>query len=577
MAIDMEMNKKKILTRLQSPGVFACVMNLVVLILLTALFYVKYQDDNDLVMQALLYGVSNNGISVSHLLFSNILWGKFLSFLVQALPAVPWYPVIQYICVWVCLCLISYVIVRRNQRMTGRILAVVLSVFVGYECYITPSYVETASLLSIAAVFVFASCLSDATSCKWHKWVAVLLALLGSLISFSAFLVSFLLAVVALLLVYGMENRKSVSEWTKTERGAALFVIAAVILIPVIAVAGRHIDCRQYTPEDFWEMAGQARGSYEKLYSVGFPSYEDVADELQEAGFANINEVSYSAIQNGYFPFDVDIMPLLHCLSRQHRRLSAETVLSFFRSVPLAFFKTGMFYLWAIFVTIYLLACPHKKSVLWAGISLGMIFLPQFVLYFCYGTGSRQWGLFAYLPAILYLLLHMRQVQMEDMRQTTVYFLFLGLVLYYLFSGNLISAREDGENAKDVIEVAAEGRTHLHLLDFNTYISRFSVFTVYPQRIDADNCYLLDGIYQLVPGFRKLSSLAWPEGENFEGADFYVRSNEAYLATVYGDVYRLVPVNLYVGYGGSSFHSMTNVVYPPLVVEGETAAEEDGL
>lgn len=129
---------------------FPVVMNVIVMFLLMLLFYAKYNSEMDVFMQTLLYGTSGTGTPMSHLVFINVIAGGVLDLLIKIAPGVAWYTVMHYAGTLAALISISYVFVNRyGKTRVCKILATVISIFVGYECYITPMYMKTTILLAV--------------------------------------------------------------------------------------------------------------------------------------------------------------------------------------------------------------------------------------------------------------------------------------------------------------------------------------------------------------------------------------------------------------------------------------------
>ena len=116
------------------------------------MFYPRFHSDLDILMQSSIYGVS--GVSSSYILYSNILLGKILTVFVSILPNVPWYMVFHYVLIFISLFVITYITVKRNKSVTGKVLAAVTVAFIGYECYVEPNYMKTSVLLCVSAAYL---------------------------------------------------------------------------------------------------------------------------------------------------------------------------------------------------------------------------------------------------------------------------------------------------------------------------------------------------------------------------------------------------------------------------------------
>ena len=179
----------------------ALLLNIIVLFVLVLLFYPRFQSKADIMMQSILYGVANQKAS-SHLLFSNILIGYLLKGLVSVLPHCPWYTIFHYFCAFLALWGISYVTMKQNKGYMGIVIAAVVEIFLGYECYIMPGYIRTAALLSAAGGYLIFYYIRQ-ESRKFSIAIAGAgLCILGSMVSFRVFAIGTAIGVLLFLINY---------------------------------------------------------------------------------------------------------------------------------------------------------------------------------------------------------------------------------------------------------------------------------------------------------------------------------------------------------------------------------------
>ena len=100
---------------------------------------------------------------------------------------------------------ISYIIISRNDNSVGHMIAMIVAVFIGYECYIMPVYIKTAAVLT-AASFMLWWYLYQAKEKPFKKTTILaveFLGILGSLVSWKIFLgTSFMMIVVLFFCFY---------------------------------------------------------------------------------------------------------------------------------------------------------------------------------------------------------------------------------------------------------------------------------------------------------------------------------------------------------------------------------------
>lgn len=540
---------------------FVVVMNVIVLFVLTLLFYAHYNCEIDISMQALLYGTVAKDGYWSHLIFSNIFLGKALSILMNFFPMVPWYTIFHYVMTFISMIIISEIVVIYNNNLSGRIIATVISIFLGYECYIVPMYMKTAALLTVTSIMIWWNVLfykrEYSSSRKkifnvrlFQIVLAGIISVVGSWISYRIYIWISLIALVGFV-VRMLRNKK-----LGTCQILAGCSFAGALLISVMC---RQADIHIYSSDPEWNEASMYRNAVEQLYVFGFPEYEDVEFALKTNDYMDVDEITYNAIRSGiYSDYRVNF-EVLQFIADQRVSFNVWKFFMFFRVVPIRAFKTGMFYLWLILV-IVLVYCYGKKVIPRILMSLGMIFFPYFVLYFRYGYESQFLGMIAYLPAIIYLLMDMKDISLAEERYICIYMGLLGLILYYIFSDDMVRGIQETSELKDIVAINDEESLHVHFIDFNYYIQNFSIYQVYPRNVDNERVFLANGIYSFVPGIRRTQQLADELGNNWHGVEIYGR-NEEIIQILIENIANYVDLNMYNLEYGDTFHRLVHYVY----------------
>lgn len=539
---------------------FAITMNIIILLMMILFFYARYNCELDITMQSLLYGVSSKGKSISHLMFSNIFIGKALSVLFNIMPTVPWYTVFHYMMAFISMIVISYVVVSLSNNLTGKTIATVISIFIGYESYVIPMYMKTAVLMAVSSELLLGYImfrradmsthdkLKKRVICIVQMIMAVILGVVGSWISYKAFMMSFLIGLTGVILL-GILNKKIL--------GGTLMTGNAVVLILMIAALSNGVDKHYYQEGSVWENAGNYRDAVEQLYAFGFPDYEDIEVLLKINGYMDVDKTTYSSVKNGVYSEELDNFSLLQLIAGERVELTPWKVLLFFHLVPIRAFKTGMFYLWLILAVVLLSKSHSAKTFGKLLISLLMIGIPYFIMYFRFGYQSLYLGMIAYLPAIIYLILDIGKVSMEEEQYMWVYLGLLGLVLYYNFSVTMVSKLEDTDEMSTILTVSEEHSGTAHLVDFNSYMQNFSIFTVYPKKVESKNLYIVNGVYRIVPGFRPLEKV---KQKKWKKIKIYCRNNETEKVMVHNmDAY--IHLKKYEHAYEDSFYGLKQLVY----------------
>lgn len=476
-------------------------LNVILLVAMVLLFYPQFQNEADLVMQTLLYGVGQQGVCISHIMFSNIVLGKLMQILLGIAPGIAWYVVLHYIAVFVSLVIMGYVIIKRNPSKMGWLIAIIMGSFFGYEGYVTPGYLKTAAFLCAAAFFLWIYFIDIQNKRRGSMLAILALMTVSSMVSVKAFTVSFVLWGILLVLYLLLQHRLR-------ENIIRVGIITAEILLLVVAMF--YVDEASYTSSEHWQPLAEVRDDYEKIYSFGVASYdEDNVQELNElcdyvkGGWEDplmiASEAEYYWLSKGIFLHPNEkTEQVVHYMVQQRQAASVTSLNKYLKTVPIGFFQIGMFYL---FVTLLILRWLYqaKGRGLLTGIALAVLLAGCYPLYLHYALSYGWVYVLVMLPVCGFLLLSFQQAQCSELRTVVVYLLVLSVMLYTKFSGMMVhSVREEdmgGAYEAVVFEPAA-------FVDLNEYVKYFSIFEPYRKnQLRFENVYPVNGIYSYVYSF----------------------------------------------------------------------------
>lgn len=184
---------------------------------------------------------------------------------------IAWYTVFHYVMILVSLIVISYIIISRNDNSVGHMIAMIVAVFIGYECYIMPVYIKTAAVLT-AASFMLWWYLYQAKEKPFKKTTILaveFLGILGSLVSWKIFLgTSFMMIVVLFFCFYKKDMNPDLKKLMKK-----LLPLGIMLGISIMFWA---VDYSSYAHRDHWSTTVEYKGAVEKLYAFGIPEYQDI-------------------------------------------------------------------------------------------------------------------------------------------------------------------------------------------------------------------------------------------------------------------------------------------------------------
>lgn len=475
-----------IIQKMNNPIAYACISNIVYLGVLVLLFCPQYSSELDIIMQVMLYGIGGDGIASAHIIFSNIIIGKLLNMMIIIMPYIPWYAIVQYIAVYLSFVIISYVTLVENYSITGKIVSGLMIVFAGYECYITPSYLKTAVILCVAAGYWFYRMLVSEKRTIFQWVILLILLILSSMVSFSAFIITFILEMISLIIYFfGTNYRVCI---TKKE---VLILVGGIALILGLEIFDSYI----YISNESWIECGHYRGSVEKILAYGSMEYDDTIRETYD-----LNEIQYNLLRQGLFADGaVNKYDLIQKLSLEHQGLKWNTISRFFKSVPIRFFKMGMFYYWLVLIFMLLFSSIEgKRKVIL--LSLGSIFVIYFVMFLFYADKMQWIGLLVFLPISSACQLMVNKTEIKDYKTTGVYLAVSSVVLYTIFSSQLVTSASEDDIAQVAQDVQENG---VYVIDIDAYLRKFSIFQAYPvdSFLVSDQIYFINGIYSMALGY----------------------------------------------------------------------------
>lgn len=488
---------------------YSCALNYAIYIFMRLFFYSTYESQLDIMIQAAVCGVS--GTKTAYILYSNVVIGWILKGLMTFFPVINWYFAFLCGCVLCALSIIGYVIVKRTNNKIGWTVAVVLSSFMGYECYVFPGHMKTASVLGLAMIVVLVEYLEreNGKSRKWEVLI-VLLGVLSSMVSFSVFLITVLIGLVGLLSCYVIKNIGEIRAWIKKERNIDKEAVKRAVLlcgcIFIGATLFRMVDCAVYYVSGQAD-AAEYRSAMVRMYGYGMGDYDN--SYVEKYG---IDSAEYAAIKNGSFAVVSETgWQMLEELSKERQKISGTAINSYFKNVPISLFKYGIFYLYVVMMFMLFFSLVKKKSVIiWTQIAL--LFVVFFVLYL-FDSWRNNWMVFvATLPLLLPMLLVLKGGPEKEYQYLWVYLAMFSIILYSKFSSGMVSSVSEESMAEKFSALSSE---QVNLVDLNNYFRTFSAQRIYTAGIlQNKSVTVTNGAYALIEGFEDKVVSVYPSESN---------------------------------------------------------------
>lgn len=473
------------------PQARSLLLNVLALVVVSLIGAPHYEYDMDVMMQAQLFNISG-AWSTGMIVFSNLYIGRFLKLLCEFMTGVNWYTVFQYVLTFMALWKIGQLFLKRNFSRIANLTFLIFALFIGYECYICPSYMKTAAILSVSALYVcWGILVGEFTQKRWlqHFYIGVALLLAG-LISWKALLLSGSLTIVYIIL-YMLVRKVKIDK----ELGKELWMpfVSALVLLVIL----QALDYREYQKTDDWAQVNQYRSAVEQVGMFRAPTYRaDLGEKLE------LQEYQYNILVDGhYITSEWSAFEKLEELTQVGHDLSGKNILRFMRTVPVSLIQVSMFY--GMFVLWLLLFFSHmdREKVMLAAtvIVTGLGYLIMFILASC---STSMVHFLILLPVGICALMNGNDMQAtKEERRSALIYLVLGTIVLYQGMGSSIITVTNKENINEDLTRTVEGLGQpWHAVCLNEYLKSYSAFCRYDEGLIADkNLVVIDGAYTLIP------------------------------------------------------------------------------
>lgn len=456
--------------------------NLLILGVMLMLFYPKYVNKADIVMENLLYGTIS-GLQTSHLVFSNVILGKILGVFVALFPNGAWYTFFQIFFILTALTGIGYVILKRLPGAAGKVLLLFILCFLGYESYVTIGYLRTACLLTLSGSLLYTTAFRDGKEglCAENVFAFVLL-IISSLYSFWVFCLVF--AVCILLPVTSTLIARS---WRRLLR---LAIDAAVIVLVCAGLWG--VDCLSYRNTDPAYVL-EYRNDFEMNYFKDAKQSDLRFDEVP--GVEHIGQ-GWAISQGVFLNGSEEVLLTVRAIARQTKEFSSDTLPDFFRSVPVSLFSVDAFYLWFGLMIFFLAFSKERSRALLP--SFAVVLIGSFVIWFINAQNSSTAYFILFVVASVHLLSCIGELRAAEWRPAAAFAAVLFIVLYSRFSGTLLTTVLPARLRSGFFRVSVAQE---YLIDLDRYCLGFNAFTPYPTDLVRENVVVVNGFYSTMTDY----------------------------------------------------------------------------
>ena len=466
----------------------ACILNLAIYLILNAIAYATFTCNIDIVIKSLL---SNIAVlyQTSHVGFSNVLLMKALCILIKIVPGVSWYTWLLEITAFVGITLLGWFVLENHSGKSHVVALVVFNIFVGYECYMFPSYMKSAFVLAFATmIFFYHIYLYYNNSIRLYLF-SIILLVFASMLSITGVVLAAISGSVVILIQLII----------KVEFSKQLWKLVVTIIIAMVAMQSLHLfDNNFYLQSDIDEsLILEYRDDIEKLIVFGYPTSDD--ELLNELG---INESQYSGMTDygRFYVADIssDSFNMLHKLADKNVQFNVENVLKYFRTVPVRQIKVG--YLYLLIIIAFLMFCSQtRRKKVYIISSVIFLIIAGLIAYMNYAWDSRMTQMVVYLPLCYLLLANLKRIDGISRRDLIIGLIILGVFLYNNFSDQIVTKVKD---ADDMMEFVQEMDNDVPILamDLNNILKEYSAYAVFPDSLlYGFDCIVNNGEYALYP------------------------------------------------------------------------------
>ena len=467
----------------------ALIINIVVYFVLNAIAYARFENDADIMIQSLIYNVAGTR-ATAKVGFSSALIMKPLCILISILPSISWYTWFIEICAFISITILIWIVISKRSDTQMIILMSVFSAFVGYECYMFPSYIKS-SVVGTFTMMMVLSRLIGADDNRRRKFILPAAGLLfNSLLSFTGFKLGLIAGLFIVIFKIFFENYKR-----KVLFLTELFLVLLAIIFSVHVLDRdiflKHSDEDKYVYEYIDDV--------EKLIVLGYPSYDESL--LEEY---NINTANYK-IMSTYNDFYVkdrtkNSMSFIHTLANRKLEFNKDNVLNYFRTVPIRMIKVGYSFLFLIVSFTFLSSnYAKKKTVIW--MMVAYIFTVYGIAYFSYAWGNKITQMVAFLPAVYYLLIVMPKADELENKELLLYLSLMAVVLYNNFSDRIITSTSKNDLGEYIESMTADKSITAVVSLIGYSRGRSPYDSPEPELLSEANLALTNGYFSLFPEF----------------------------------------------------------------------------
>ncbi len=439
----------------------AVFINLLFVLFYACLCHPVYETSDDNAMAFFVEGAY--GTRTAHLVFENIIWGKFLSLLYEILPAIKWYTVAHYAGMYCAFAAISYFMMKVGGKRAGLAGSVFLLLVLGMQSYLPFQWTRVTAIVTIGGILLLFYGIEYAVG-KWERSVTIIfgivLSIWGSMIRFPFFAVCVVLSGGIALLKMLQIVKERVENWKK--RLGMYFLVFGSVGVASIAIYS--VDRAYYLKDENWRYYLEYNNLRGELWDLGFPEYEKNKELYEELGISKNDAEMYRT-----WNMDDELLPVesLRALvaAKEEQKFSGEFIKGFIKDFGEAFLCLPLF---GVFLAVSMISIVLNKKKLFLVIYefMGLV---AFELYFYwigrFGLARMDMGLLAAGIAVIMCGITEDLQRIAFKKRWTAVLICASLFLYMpALSERVLQERTDNTQAHKFFEMLSEDKDSLYLL-----------------------------------------------------------------------------------------------------------------
>lgn len=428
------------------------------------LFYARYNAVDDPFMEMFVCGAY--GDFDIHMIYSNVVFGVFLSTLYKITTAVPWYGIFQILLAMFSLSAILYVFFNRKNKYI-KILALAADFVTAYEAFTKVQFTKTAAYLAIAGYLLVAYSF-ETKKRKRAQFFGILFIALSFMTRIGMFLGTSSICVGCFL----PDILKWLKNWKNKDSQKDLLTLIKVAAVSLLAVGSLYfIDSLAYRSPG-WTYYKNFNEYTTQFEDINFPSYDQYEKEYNELGISREDYILYSQVDhNDPDVFGMEVMEKVKQF-QPHKQMDSNEFVMFLLRGKNSLFKhkpTSMFsFLIVSILLLFVFACKPSLSGWISVIYIGILaFLNLFYSYMMHEWLDRV--TISVLAAVIFSLLYVSDLKENKViRYLTVLISCTALIIScyawngYL-KGNMQEWIDEYNINHEVLDEIYEDKDHLYM------------------------------------------------------------------------------------------------------------------